>query len=70
MDSNSWTTVFSCGNLQEAEIIKNLLEHNEIPSVIVNQQDSFYKFGDIQVCVNREDVVKAKFVLKENNSSI
>jgi predicted MarR family transcription regulator len=67
MDKN-WAIIFSCGNLQKAELIKNLLEHNEIPSVIINHQDSLYKFGDISVYVNREDAVKAKYVLKENNT--
>jgi predicted MarR family transcription regulator len=67
MDKN-WAIIFSCGNLQEAELIKNLLVHNEIQSVIINHQDSLYKFGDIAVYVNREDAVKAKYVLKENNT--
>lgn len=66
MDKN-WTVIFSSGNLQKAELIKNLLEHNEINAVIINHQDSFYKFGDIQVYVNREDVVKANFCLDSSN---
>jgi len=67
MDKN-WAIIFSCGNLQQAELIKNVLEHNEIQSVIINHQDSLYKFGDIKVCVNRSDAVKAKYVLMENNT--
>ena len=66
--NKNWTVIFSSGNLQKAELVKGLLAHNEIQSVIVNHQDSFYKFGDIQVYVNRDDVVKAKFILKENSS--
>lgn len=66
MDKN-WVTIFSCDNLQRAELVKNLLSHNEINSVIINHQDSLYKFGDIEVCVNRADVVKAKFCLTSSN---
>ena len=68
MDKN-WIVIFSSSNLQKAELAKSLLAHNEIRSVIVNHQDSFYKFGEIEVHVNREDVVKAKFVLNGNNAS-
>jgi hypothetical protein len=68
MDKN-WTVIFSSGNLQKAELVKSLLAHNEIQSVIINHQDFLNKFGDIQVYVNRDDVVKAKFVLKENDAS-
>ena len=66
MDKN-WVIIFSCNNLQRAELVKNLLSHNEINSVIINHQDSLYKFGDIEVCVNRVDVVKAKFCLTNSN---
>ena len=67
MDKN-WVVIFSSDNLQKVELVKGLLAHNEIQSVIVNHQDSFYKFGEIEVHVNRDNVVKAKFVLKEDNS--
>ena len=49
-------------------MIKGLLMHNEINSVVVNKQDSSYMFGEFEVFVNREDVVKAKFVI-DNNAS-
>lgn len=67
MDKN-WVIIFSSGNLQKAELVKNLLSHNDINSVIINHQDSLYKFGDIEVCVNRVDVVKAKFCLTQTFS--
>lgn len=50
-------------------MIKGLLTHNEINSVVVNKQDSAYMFGEYEVYVNRHDVVKAKFVLKGNDAS-
>lgn len=62
MDKN-WAAIFSSDNLQKAELVKGLLAHNEIQSVIVNHQDSFYKFGEFEVYVNRDDVVKAKYCL-------
>ena len=63
-----WVCVFTSSNQQKAELIKGLLTHNEINSVIVNKQSSPYNmFGEFEIYVNREDVITAKFVLKENN---
>lgn len=64
-----WVCIYSSPKLQDAEMIKGLLSFNEINGVVVNKQDSSYMFGDFEVHVNRNDVVKAKFVLKENNGS-
>ncbi len=64
-----WVCIYTSGKMQDAEIIKGVLSFNEINSVVINKQDSSYiMFGEYEVYVNREDVVKAKFVLKENNS--
>jgi len=62
-----WACIYSSPRQQSAEMIKGLLTHNEINSVVINKQDSSYTmFGEFEVYVNREDVVKAKFVMKEN----
>lgn len=64
-----WVCIYTSPKMQEAEMIKGLLTFNEINSVVVNKQDSSYLFGAFEVYVNKEDEVKAKFVLKENNST-
>lgn len=61
-----WVCVFTSQKMQETEMVKGLLTFNEINNVVVNKQDSSYMFGEFEVYVNREDAVKAKFVLKEN----
>jgi hypothetical protein len=62
-----WVCIYSAHKLQEAEIIKSLLSFNEINSVVVNKQDSSYMFGECEVYVNRDDAVKAKYVIDNNN---
>ena len=62
---NDWVCIYTSGSQQSAEMIKGLLTHNDINSVVVNKQDSLYKFGEFEVFVNRGDVVKAKFILKD-----
>ena len=64
-----WVCIYSSAKSQEAELIKALLTHNEINGVVINKQDSFYRFGEHEVYVNREDAVKAKFVVDNNSSS-
>jgi len=63
-----WALLISTNLPQEAELIKNLLEHNEIDSIILNKKDSFYvTVGDVELYVNRNDLIKAKFVIEQNN---
>ena len=64
---NDWVCIYSSSKQLSAEMIKGLLANNEINSVVINKQDSSYMFGEHEVYVNRNDVVKAKFVLKENS---
>lgn len=64
----NWVCIYSSPKQFSVEMIKNLLEQNEINSVIVNKQDSSYLFGDYEVYVNREDVVKAKFYISKNGT--
>ncbi|MBI3502820.1 MAG: DUF2007 domain-containing protein [Bacteroidetes bacterium] len=63
-----WVCIYTSSKPQNAEMIKALLTHNEINSVVVSKQDSFYKFGEYEVYVNRDDVVKAKFCLSQTSS--
>ena len=63
-----WVCIFTSQKLQEAEMINGVLAFNEINGVVINKQDSSYMFGEYEVYVHREDVVKAKFVLKENSA--
>ena len=41
-----------------------LMDH-DILSFIVNKQDSAYKFGEIELFVHRDDVMKAKMLIRE-----
>ncbi|MFI5164681.1 MAG: putative signal transducing protein [Bacteroidia bacterium] len=65
-----WVCIYTSQKLQDAEMTKGLLSFNEINSVVINKQDSSYNmFGYFEVYVNREDAVKAKYVIDNNPSS-
>lgn len=60
-----WALVFSTDLLYQAEMVKDILADNGMEAVVVNKQDSFYRFGDIEVYTRPDDVIRAKFLIKE-----
>ena len=48
-----------------AELLRQMLSDHDIPSFILNKQDSTYKFGEIEIYVNRDDVIMAKKLIQE-----
>ena len=64
-----WEAVFSTTLLYKAEIIRGMLEEEGIQAVIVNKQDSSYlSFGDVEVYVKSEDILKAKQIATKLNT--
>lgn len=57
--------IYSIGNVYQAELIKQMLTDQNIHSFLVNKQDSAYKFGDIEIYVHRDDVIRAKMLIQE-----
>jgi hypothetical protein len=60
--------IYSVGVPYEAELIRQMLSDHDIEVFIVNKQDSIYKFGDIELYVNRDHVIRAKKLIKEFES--
>ncbi|MBN2776620.1 MAG: DUF2007 domain-containing protein [Bacteroidales bacterium] len=64
--------VYATGTEYLAELLKQILEENNITALVINRQDSSYHFGDIEVYVNAEDLFRAKEICEEfeNNTQI
>jgi len=61
--------ILSTNNLNKAEIIKQMLEENNIDVVILNKQDSSYlMFGDIEIYIKKEQEKQAKSLLTDTNN--
>jgi len=58
--SENWEVIYSTNQLYEAEMVKEMMADNEIECVIMNKMDSTYGFGEIELCVPTEEVLKAK----------
>jgi hypothetical protein len=61
---NDWVKIYECGKQYEIEIISGMLEENEIESVIMNKQDSVYLFGEYELYVKRDEILKAKTLIQ------
>jgi signal recognition particle GTPase len=63
-----WIVAYTTNKIYQAEIFKELLGDHGIDSYIINKQDSSYKFGNIEVYVRINDILKAKMLVKEFES--
>ncbi len=61
----NWVNIYSINKAYLAEMAKEVLEENSIESVIINKQDSVYLFGEIELYVHPDNVIKAKHILKD-----
>jgi len=57
--------IFSSGQPFKAEMARQMLTNHNIQSFLVNKQDSAYKFGAVELYVNRDDVIRAKKLIQE-----
>jgi len=60
-----WVKIFSTDKTYQAELARQILLENDIQSVVINKKDSSYLiFGETEVYVNRDDVLRAKQLIK------
>lgn len=57
--------IYSIGNPYRADLVRQMLSDHEIQSFIINKQDSVYMFGDIELYVHRDHVIRAKRLIQE-----
>lgn len=59
--ADDWVVIHSTTFLHRAELIKGMLIENNVDAVVLNRQDSSYvQFGEVEVHVKRDDVIRAK----------
>jgi len=62
---SSWHTVYTTDKSYQADIVKDVLMDRGVQAVIVNKQDTSYKFGTIEVNVDQDSVMRAKKIIEE-----
>jgi len=61
-----WVIAYELKQEYLAEIARTVLSDNDIESVIINKKDSTYNsFGDIEIYVNRDNLIRAKQILQK-----
>jgi len=64
-----WVIVFTTNNLPEAEMMKALLNENEIIAVSLNKQSSGYLVGEIEIYVKNTDIIRAKQLISKQQGN-
>lgn len=62
---NDWKKIKTYTNAIQAEIVKQMLEENGLPTVVLNKQDSSYLFGKIELYVSESSVEAAVRLIEE-----
>ncbi|MDP4162610.1 MAG: DUF2007 domain-containing protein [Bacillota bacterium] len=68
MNSDNWVKVFSSSKAYLVEIAQGVLEEEGIESVIINQIDSAYLFGECELYVKNEDAFNALQIISKIES--
>lgn len=64
-----WIMVYTMKKEYNADILKEILEDNNINCVMINKNDSSYiPIGDIEVYVHKDNEERAKELIKEYES--
>jgi hypothetical protein len=53
-------TVYTTNKVFEADMIKQYLADKGIISFTLNKMDSAYHFGEVEILVQRDDVIRSK----------
>ncbi|GGC31346.1 hypothetical protein GCM10011386_24220 [Parapedobacter defluvii] len=60
-----WIKLFVTPNPIQAEITKQMLEEHQVPAVIINKQDSSYRFGQVELYVHESQESFARELLAD-----
>jgi hypothetical protein len=62
---DNWLKVYSAGQLYQVELVKGILDQSGIESVILNQSDSEFLLGEVELYVETENFELAKNLIHE-----
>ncbi len=65
---DDWIRVYSSNKDHIIEILKEVLSDEGIKAMSIDKRDSAYLFGDIELYVKKDDVMKAKILIDKFES--
>lgn len=64
-----WVALKSSTSPEEIEIMKNMLESQSVPCIVLNQRDSSYlSFGEVTLYVRNTDFIKARGLIDQSET--
>lgn len=60
-----WIKLFVTTNPFQAEITKQMLEEHDVSAVVINKQDSSYRFGQVELYVHESEEAVARALIAE-----
>jgi len=61
----NWVKIYESNDETKIEMARQILEDNNIDSVIINKKDRSYGFGEFELYCMRDYVLRAKLLIKE-----
>lgn len=66
MEKN-WVKIYTSNDFYKAEIVRQVLIDHEIEAVMMNKQDTSYKFGEVQVHIPNIHFEEALEIILKND---
>ena len=60
---DDWIRVYFSNKVHIIEILKQVLSDDGIKAMTIDKRDSAYLFGDIELYVKNDDVIRAKKII-------
>ncbi|MFO8066622.1 MAG: DUF2007 domain-containing protein [Bacteroidales bacterium] len=64
---DNWEKIYASTVEHRVEIVKAVLKDHDINAVSVNKKDWSYLFGEIELYVQTDDVIKAMSIINKEN---
>jgi Holliday junction resolvase-like predicted endonuclease len=62
---HEWVVIARFFDDVKCQIAVDQLHNNEIEAVAIDKRDWNYRFGEIELCVHRDNVIAAKEIIKD-----
>ena len=64
---SGWKCIYFNNQMHKIEIVRAVLNDQDIKSVVVDKRDSsYFMVGDIEIYVSNEDAILAKIIIEQN----
>lgn len=64
--NSSWVKIYTSHQFFRSEIVRQVLIDHQIEAVLMNKQDSAYKFGEVEIYIHQSNFDKAIELIIQN----